>query len=55
MLRVPLTRDHLSAIGALTADGRVLMHVQMEAFRGPRVVGFLRHVLRHVAGKLLVI
>ncbi len=55
ILRLPLTRDHLSAIGALTADGRVLMHVQTEAFRGPRVVRFLRHLLRHMAGKLLVI
>lgn len=55
ILRVPLTRDHLSAIGALTADGRVLMQVQTEAFRGPRVVRFLRHLLRHVSGKLLVI
>ena len=54
-LRVPLTRDHLSAIGALTADGRGLMQVQTEAFRGPRVVRFLRHVLRHIAGKLLVV
>ncbi len=55
LLRVPLTRDHLSAIGALTADGRVLMQVQTEAFRGPRVVRFLRHLLRHIQGKLLVI
>ena len=54
-LRVPLTRNHLSTIGALTADGRVLMQAQMEAFRGPRVVRFLRHLLRHIAGKLLVI
>lgn len=54
-LRVPLTRDHLSAIGALTTDGRVLMPVQTEAFRGPRVVRFLRHLLRHLVGKLLVI
>ncbi len=54
-LRVPLTHDHLSAIGALTADGRVLMQVQTAAFRGPRVVRFLRHLLRHIAGKLLVI
>ena len=30
-LRVPLTRDQLSAIGALTADGRVVLHVQTEA------------------------
>ncbi len=55
ILRVPLTRDHLSAISALTAGGRILMQVQDEAFRGPRVVRFLRHLLRHIPGKLLVI
>src|SRR3712207_443492 len=52
-LRVPLTRDHVSAIGALTADGRVLMQVQTEARRGPRVVRLLRHVLQQIPGKLL--
>ena len=31
------------------------MQVQTEAFRGPRVVRFLRHLLRHIQGKLLVI
>ncbi len=55
LLRLPLTRDHVSAIGALTADGRVLMQVQECAFRGPQVVRFLRHLLRHIPGKLLVI
>ncbi len=55
VLRVPLTRDHLSAISALTANERVLMHVQEKAFRGPGVVRFLRHLLRHLPGKLLVI
>lgn len=55
ILRVPLTRDHLSAISALTASGRMLMQVQNEAFRGPQVVRFLRHLLRHIPGKLVVI
>ncbi len=55
VLRVPLTRDHLSAISALTTTGRVLLQVQEEAFRGPRVVRFLNHLLRHIGGKLLVI
>ncbi len=52
---MPLTRDHLSAIGALTTTGRVLLHVQEEAVRGPRVVHFLKHRLRHSPGKRLVI
>jgi transposase len=55
VLRVPLTHDHLSAISALTASGRVLMQVQEEAFRGPRVVRFLKHLLQHIGGTLLVL
>jgi hypothetical protein len=54
VLRVPLTRDHLSAISALTTTGRVLLQVQEEAARGPRVVRFLNHRLRHIGGKLVV-
>ena len=29
--------------------------VQEEAFKGPAIVGFLRHLLRHIPGKLLII
>ncbi len=42
-------------MSALTSDGRVLMQVQEQAFRGPGVVRFLRHLLRHIPNKLLVI
>jgi transposase len=31
------------------------MHIQESAFRGPRIVHFLKHLLRHLPGKLLVI
>ncbi len=55
VLRVPLTRDHLAAISALTPGGRLFAHVQAEPFRGPAVVAFLRQLLRQVRGKLLVI
>ncbi len=55
VLRAPLTRDHLAAISAITPDGRLFTHIQREAFRGPAIVGFLRHLLRQVRGKLLVI
>ncbi len=55
VLRAPLTRDHLSAISAITPDGRLFTHIQREAFRGPAIVGFLRQQLRQVRGKLLVI
>jgi transposase len=55
MLKVPLTRDHLSAIGGLTLDGRLVMHIQDQAFKGPDVVRFLHLLLRKIPGKLLVI
>lgn len=55
ILHVPLTRDHLSAISALTADGRLLTQVAQRAFRSQQVVRFLKHLLRHIPGKLLVI
>ena len=55
VLRVPLTRDHLSAISAITPAGQILLQVKEQALRGPDVVRFLRHLLRHLQGKLLVI
>jgi transposase len=54
ILHVPLTRDHLSAISAITPDGRLFLATQDHAYKGSDVVGFLRH-LRHIAGQLLVI
>jgi transposase len=55
LLHAPLTHDHLSAISALTHDGRLLLAVQERPFCGPDIVRFLQHLLRHVPGKLLVI
>ena len=55
VLRAPLTRDHLSLIGAVTPTGRVLLQVRDHALRGPDVVRFLRHLLRHIPGQLLVV
>lgn len=55
VLRVKLTRDHLSAIGGITEEGRIFMQVQERAYRSEDVVRFLRLLLRKVSGKLLVI
>ena len=54
-LRVYLTRDHLSVISGLTEGGRLLLQVRRHAFQAPDVVRFLKHLLRHIPGKLLVI
>jgi transposase len=55
ILRVPLTRDHLSAIGGMTPQGRLFMQMQEHAYRAEDVVAFLRLLLRKIPGKLLVI
>src|SRR5262249_8456732 len=54
VLRARLTRDHLSALGAVTAAGRLLLPTRARALKGPDVVRFLQHLLRHLPGKLLV-
>lgn len=55
LLRVPLTRDHLSAISGITPNGKLYLTVQYGAFKGPAIVKFLRHLMRHIPGKLLII
>ena len=55
VLRVPLTRDHLSVISAITPEGKLYLHVRERALRAPDVVRFLRHLLDHLPGKLLVL
>jgi transposase len=55
VLRVPLTRDHLSVISAITPAGKLFVQVGEQALRGPDVVRFLHHLLGHLPGKLLVI
>ena len=55
VLRVKLSHDHLSAIGAITSDGRLVMQSQDHAYCAQDVVRFLRLLLRKLPGKLLVI
>lgn len=55
LLRTYLTRDHLSVISGLTPAGQLLLQVRRQAFQSPDVVRFLRHLLRHIPGKLLVL
>jgi len=55
ILRVPLTRDHLSVISAITAQGQLLAAVQARAFHGGAVVRFLKHVVGHLSSRVLII
>jgi transposase len=55
ILRVPLTRDHRSAISGITPDDRLCLLVQERTLRSPDGVRCLRHLLRHIPGTLLLI
>jgi transposase len=55
VIRAPLSRDHLSAMGGITPEGKLYLMVQERAYCGADVGGFLKHLTRHIAGKLLVL
>jgi transposase len=50
VLQEMLTRDHLSAISAVTPEGLLRMQVYAEAITGAHVVRFLRHLARRLPG-----
>lgn len=52
---VPLTHDHVSAIGAITPQGRIFMQTQRRSYKSHDVIGFLKQLLRTIPGKLLII
>lgn len=55
VLRVKLTRDHLSAIGGITPQGRLFMQMQERAYKAEDVIRFLQMLLRKIPGNLLII
>ena len=58
ILQEQLSRDHLSVISGISLEGKLLLMMMMEqerAFKGEDVVRFLRHALREIPGKVLVI
>ncbi len=55
ILHEQLSRDHLSVISGISLEGKLYMMEQQRAFKGEDVVRFLRHLLRQIAGKLLVV
>ena len=55
ILRVKLTRDHLSVISALTPAGELYLAMQERAYKSVDIVGFLDELLQQIPGKLLVL
>jgi transposase len=55
ILHEHLSRDHLSAMSGITLEGRLYMMEQERSFKGEDVVRFLKHLMRQIPGKLLVV
>jgi transposase len=55
ILREWYTRDHLSAISAISPEGKLYFHCQDQAINSEDMVAFLEHLLREVSGRLVVI
>jgi transposase len=55
ILREWWTRDHLSAISALSPEGKLYFACQDRAINSAAVVGFLEHLRREVAGRMVIL
>jgi transposase len=55
ILKQTLSRDHLSAMSGITPEGKLYLKGQERAFKGPDVVSFLKHLLVHIQGPLLIL
>jgi transposase len=55
ILREWCTRDHLSAISAISPEGKLYFHSQDRAIDSADVVMFLEHLLREVPGRMVLI
>jgi transposase len=55
ILREWHTRDHLSAISAISPEGKVYFHSQDHALNSEDVVAFLEHLLREVPGRMVIL
>ena len=55
VVRHSFLRSKLSAIGGVASNGRVFLLLRRGSIATHQVVVFLRHLLRHVAGKVVVL
>jgi transposase len=55
ILREWCTRDHLSAISAISPEGKLYFHSQDRAIDSADVVMFLEHLLREAPGRMVII
>ena len=54
ILKEHLSRDRLSAMSAITLDGKLYMIEQERSFKAEDALRFLKHLMRQIPGKLLI-
>lgn len=55
LVDLPAKWDKLSTIGAITSGGKFFQNTHQGAIRSTQVIDFLKHVLSHVPGELIVV
>ena len=55
VVELPANWLKLSTIGAITSSGQFFQNTKQGAIRSPDVVRFLRHLLQHVKGEVIVV
>jgi hypothetical protein len=55
ILHERLSSDHLSVMSGITLEGKLYMIEQDRAFKGEVAVRFLKHLMRQIPSKLLVV
>lgn len=55
VLEHTLSKDHLSVIGGITAEGRLVSRVYERSIKSQEVIAFLEQLLASIAGKLLIV
>jgi transposase len=55
VLSVPLSYDRLSVMGAISTTGDLLTWTQDHPVKGPDLVRFLKHILAHIPGPILLV
>ncbi len=55
ILHHTLSHDHLLVIGAVGLHEKLRVQVYEQAIRSAEVIRFLKHLLRHIPGKLLIL
>ena len=55
VLKTPTRYEHLSVASAITTCGKFVTRARQSTFNGEAIVGFLKHLLRQIPGKVVLV